>query len=122
MHLCCPSSDLPLTSSHIKPCCILTPFKIIDEDNEKDAAVLDDQREKEKMLFNVIFTAEDGDISSQSDNKKVRTGLGDIKLDKKEKKNNKVKINMMKNIAYILNPLTYVIFSALYFVYYLKFF
>ena len=68
------------------------------------------------MLFNVIFTAGDESIDEDSNINKIKT------LEKTEKKPKHFKIKMMKKIAYFLNPLVYVIFSALYFVYYLYFF
>ena len=73
------------------------------------------------MLFSVIFTAEDGNISKESNVKRAKR-MDDVNLKTKEKKLKTAKINFMKKIAYILNPLVYVVFSALYFVYYLKFF
>ena len=66
------------------------------------------------MLFNVIFTAGDESIDEDSNINKRR--------EKTENKSKHFKIKMMKKIAYFLNPLVYVIFSALYFVYYLYFF
>ena len=75
-----------------------------------------EQKEQEKMLFNVIFTPGNESFDEDSNIKKTKT------LKKKEKKYKNFKINIMKKIAYFLNPLVYVIFSALYFVYYLYFF
>ena len=68
------------------------------------------------MLFNVIFTAGDENIEEDSNINKIKT------LEKTKKKSKHYKLSLMKNIAYFLNPLAYVIFSALYFVYYLYFF
>ena len=80
----------------------------------KDAA--GDQKEKEKMLFNVIFTPGEESLDEDSNISKIKS------LEKTGKNNKNIKINMMRKIAYFLNPLVYVIFSVLYFVYFLHFF
>ena len=75
-----------------------------------------DQKEKEKMLFNVIFTAGDESIDEDGNINKIKT------LERTGKKSGHFKLRMMKKIAFFLNPLLYVILSALYFVYFLYFF
>ena len=57
-------------------------FKVIDEEPETDTK--DDEREKEKMLFNVIFTAEDGNIAEKSNVKRFDL-KDDVKLKTKGK-------------------------------------
>ena len=69
------------------------------------------------MLFSVIFSSEDGNSTSAKP-----SPLAKAKVEKKEKKYKHVKINVMKKIALYINPLIYVIFSSLYFVFYLSIF
>ena len=92
------------------------PLQVLDEENETASKAAGDQKEKEKMLFNVIFTTENGSFDEDSNRPKIRT------LKKTEKKPKHIKVNIMKKIAYFLNPLVYIIFNGLYFVYFLRFF
>ena len=84
----------------------------------------DEGREKEKMLFSVIFAANDESLKEEANLDKIPTLTDSNSEAKKEKKPDQrlVKIKIMKQIAFFLNPLAYVLFSAFYFLYYLNFF
>ena len=97
-------------------------LKILDAESETDSTIGEDNREKEKKLFNVLFSADTDSITTQSSALKKVSSLVDINEEKKENKYKLVKLNVMRQIALFINPLIYVIFSVVYFVYYLNFF
>ena len=80
----------------------------------------DEGREKEKMLFSVIFSANDESLKEEANLDK----LSPPPSKKKEEKANqrRFKIKIMKHIAFFINPLVYVLYSVFYFLYYLNFF
>ena len=88
----------------------------ISKDSENEVAE-EDGKEKEKMLFSIIFAAND-------DRLKYFDKITDNNSKKKGKKSKilRIKMKIMKQIAFFLNPLAYVLFSAFYFLYYLNFF
>ena len=69
------------------------------------------------MLFSVIFSSEEGNSTTTKP-----SPLAKVKPEKKQNKYEHVKINVMKKIALYINPLIYVIFCSLYFVFYLSIF
>ena len=83
----------------------------------------DDGREKEKMLFSVIFAANDESLKEETNLDKVAP-LAKNNSEKKEEKADQrlVKIKIMKQFAFFINPLVYVLYSVIYFLYYLIFF
>ena len=84
----------------------------------------DDGREKEKMLFSVIFAANDESLKEETNLDKVSPLVAKNNSEKKEEKADQrlVKIRIMKQIAFFINPLVYVLYSVIYFLYYLIFF
>ena len=84
----------------------------------------DDGREKEKMLFSVIFAANDESLKEETNLDKVSPLVAKNNPEKKEEKADQrlVKIRIMKKIAFFINPLVYVLYSVIYFLYYLIFF
>ena len=83
----------------------------------------DDGREKEKMLFSVIFAANDDTLKEEANLDKIAT-LAKNSSEKKEEKADQrlAKIKIIKQIAFVVNPLVYVLYSVIYFLYYLIFF
>ena len=79
----------------------------------------DDGREKEKMLFSVIFAANDDTLKEEANLDKI-SPLAEKKEGKADQR--LVKIKIMKQIAFFINPLVYVLYSVIYFIYYLFFF
>ena len=76
------------------------------------------------MLFSVIFAANDESLKEEANLDKIPT-LTDNKSEKSDEKKadqRLVKIKIMKQIAFVINPLVYVLYSVGYFVYYLNFF
>ena len=80
----------------------------------------EDGKEKEKMLFSIIFAANDERLKQENYLNKI-TGNNSKKKGEKSKVL-RIKIKIMKQIAFFLNPLAYVLFSAFYFLYYFNFF
>ena len=85
---------------------------------------MDDGREKEKMLFSVIFAANDESLKEETNLDKVSPLVAKNNPEKKEEIADQrlVKIRIMKKIAFFINPLVYVLYSVIYFLYYLIFF
>ena len=76
------------------------------------------------MLFSVIFAANDESLKEEANLDKIPTLTDSNSEAKKEKKPDQrlVKIKIMKQIAFVINPLVYVLYSVGYFAYYLNFF
>ena len=84
--------------------------------------VEDEGREKEKMLFSVIFSANDESLKEEANLDKLSHPPSSSE-EKEEKANRRrFKIKIMKHIAFFINPLVYVLYSVFYFLYYLNFF
>ena len=76
------------------------------------------------MLFSVIFAANDESLKEDANLDKIHTLTenNSEKRDEKKADQRLVKIKIMKQIAFFINPLVYVLYSVGYFVYYLNFF
>ena len=103
-------------------------IQILDAEISGDSAEVEvegenDGREKEKMLFSVIFSANDDTLKEEANLDKI-SPLAQKNSEKKEEKADQrlVKIKIMKQIAFFINPLVYVLYSVIYFIYYLFFF
>ena len=94
----------------------------ISEDSE-EGKVEDDGKAKEKMLFSVIFAAGDESLKEEANLDKIAP-LAKNSSEKKEEKADQrlAKIKIIKQIAFVVNPLVYVLYSVIYFLYYLIFF
>ena len=76
------------------------------------------------MLFSVIFAANDESLKEDANLDKIPT-LTENKSEKSDEKKadqRLVKIKIMKQFAFVINPLVYVLYSVGYFLYYLNFF
>ena len=100
----------------------------ISKDSENKEAE-EDGKEKEKMLFSIIFAANDERLKEEKyldnitdNNSKKKGRKSEDQNQRKRARNLRMKIKIMKQIAFVLNPLAYVLYSVFYFLYYLNFF
>ena len=99
-------------------------FQVMEQKlEEKKSETYEDDKEHEKMIFSLVFN---GNPNSGNIQQPTGNGFGNVMNASKDQEQSKQldmkKLNLMKKIAKVINPLVYVLFAIFYFIYYMLFF